>query len=315
MRRNLLGIILVIGVMVVAGCGDSSSSSGGGTVTPSQVTVSTADGATGVSNTNFSYTVTWPSGNAVTASTVTGTTFYIVPGAAAAQTIKGDWNASNCDVNNALANIELDTSVDGGSSSSRLSVLDDLQVGTTYYVCLTNAITFSDGATFAGMTNSFTTSGTPGFSLTSTDISSGGTIPQVNADTLCSGSNLSPQMTWANPPDGTMSYAITVIDEDFDTFIHWILYNIPTTVTSLAQGAATPAGATTVLNTNGTLGYSGPCPPVGETHTYEFTVYALGVADATTIAGFDASSNAQFISTISGSTLGTATFRGDYTGQ
>jgi len=315
MRRNLSGIILGLGVTVFTACGSSSSSSGGTTVNPSDVTVSTADGATGISTISFSDTVTWPSGNAVDADTVTSTSFYVVPATVSAQVTRGDWSAGNCVVDNALSNIELDTSVDGGTSSSTLTILEDLADGTTYYVCLTTAITFSDGASFAGMTNSFVTAGVAEFALASSDITDGGTIPQVNANATCGGSNKSPQMTWTNPPDGTLGYAITVIDEDADTFIHWILYNIPSTTTELDQNSGTPTGASTVQNGYGDTGYGGPCPPVDEAHTYEFTVYALDVADATTISGFDNSSNTEFISTISSNTLDTATFRGNYTGQ
>jgi hypothetical protein len=155
MRSSPLIIILIVSVMLVSACGSSSSS--GGTVTSSDVTVSIADEATGVNITNFDYTVTWPSGHAVDADTVTSTSYYIVPASVAAQVIRGNFSASNCDIENALPNIELDTSVDGGTSSSTLSVLDDLLLETTYYICLTSAIRFSDGAAFAGMTNSLTT--------------------------------------------------------------------------------------------------------------------------------------------------------------
>lgn len=312
--RNILSVVLLVVLAVFAACGGSSSS-GGGTVAPSAVSVTTADGATGVSTVGFSDRVTWPSGNAVDADTVTSTSFYIVPEAAAAQVTRGTWNAANCDVDNALVDIEIDTEVDNGTSYSTISALDTLQDGTTYYVCLTSAITFANGATFAGMTNSFTTAGTAEFALGCPDITDGGTIPDAHAYTTCSGSNLSPEMTWTNPPDGILSYALTVIDEDADDFTHWILYNIPETVTSLAQGATLPAGATTVANGFGGNGYGGPCPDVGDLHTYEFTVYALDVADATTIAGFDDSSNTQFVLTIDANVLGTATFRGNYTGQ
>ena len=312
MKRNLLGLVFAIGMLAITACGSSSSSGSGTTVSPADVSTSVADETTGVAVASFSDTVTWPSGNAVDADTVTSTSFYIVPVSASAQVTNGAWNADNCNVDNALENIEIDTSVDNGTSSSTITVLEDLDYDTTYFICLTTAITFANGATFEGITNFITTVAEGAFTLTSTDITNGGAIPDDNAWNAdgCSGSNLSPQLSWSNPPDGTLGYAILMIDTDATDFIHWILYNIPTSVTSLDEGASTPSGATTVTNDWSTSGYGGPCPPA--THTYAFRVYALDVADASTISGFDASSNNAFTGSISDNVLDYTTITGTY---
>ena len=54
---------------------------------------------------------------------------------------------------------------------------------------------------------------------------------------------------------------------------------MPAGTTSLPTGAVLPAGAVNGTNDGGGLGYTGPCPPVGDvTHHYRFTVVALDTA-------------------------------------
>src|SRR5579863_10017465 len=51
------------------------------------------------------------------------------------------------------------------------------------------------------------------------------------------GANQSPDVAWSAAPPNTKSYAITIWDPDAPTggvgFVHWVLFNIPSTVTSL----------------------------------------------------------------------------------
>ena len=117
----------------------------------------------------------------------------------------------------------------------------------------------------------------------------------------CSGGNVSPELQWSNPPKGTKSLSLLVHDPDAPTgsgFWHWAVYNIPPTVTGLAQGAgnsaaALPApafgGMTDFLDTGATGGngnYGGPCPPTGDKpHRYVFTLYALAVDDVEKAGG------------------------------
>ena len=60
-------------------------------------------------------------------------------------------------------------------------------------------------------------------------------------------------------------------------YVHWVLYDIPGTVTSLPEGASTtslPRGTREGINDWHRTGYGGPCPPVGR-HRYFFKLYAL----------------------------------------
>jgi Raf kinase inhibitor-like YbhB/YbcL family protein len=127
------------------------------------------------------------------------------------------------------------------------------------------------------------------FELSSDEVRQGGTIgvAQVYNDFGCTGKNVSPSLTWQNPPVGTRSYAVTVYDPDAPTgsgWWHWVVFNIPPTMTSLPSGAGDasggklPAGVVQSRTDFGKPGYGGPCPPKGDKpHRYIFTVYALKV--------------------------------------
>ncbi len=127
------------------------------------------------------------------------------------------------------------------------------------------------------------------FTLASTDISAGGRIAeqQVFNGFGCKGGNLSPALSWSNPPAGTQSFALLMHDPDAPTgsgWWHWILYNIPASMSSLPAGAGDPqknllpAGAVQGRTDFGTPGYGGPCPPPGKPHHYYMRLYALKVA-------------------------------------
>lgn len=63
------------------------------------------------------------------------------------------------------------------------------------------------------------------------------------------------------------------------TWVHWVLYNLPTTSSGLAAGVAAdrlPPGTLEGINDWDRTGYGGPCPPVGR-HRYFHKLYALDV--------------------------------------
>ncbi len=122
--------------------------------------------------------------------------------------------------------------------------------------------------------------GPPGVSIqrlavTSRSFSSNGTIP---VDFTCDGADRSPQLTWSAPPSGTKSFAILALDPDAvgGEFVHWVAYNIHGDATSLPENTdASELGGVSGSNGFGRIGYSGPCPPKMELHSYAFRVFAL----------------------------------------
>jgi len=110
------------------------------------------------------------------------------------------------------------------------------------------------------------------FTLSSPAFGNGGMIP---ARYTCDGANVSPALRWSLPPAGTRSFTLTMQDPDVPqgTFVHWNVTGIPARTRSLPVGAH-PAHED--LNDFGKRGYSGPCPPRGETHHYIFLLRAIG---------------------------------------
>jgi Raf kinase inhibitor-like YbhB/YbcL family protein len=123
------------------------------------------------------------------------------------------------------------------------------------------------------------------FVLKSKDIGGQMTLQQVLNGFGCTGKNLSPQLSWENPPSATKSFAITVYDKDAPTgsgWWHWVVFDIPANATGLTQGAGDvskkllPPGSIQSITDFGQPGYGGPCPPAGDKpHQYVVTLYAL----------------------------------------
>lgn len=101
----------------------------------------------------------------------------------------------------------------------------------------------------------------------------------IDPAATCDGSDRSPALRWFGTPDGTSTFAVVVtdidaLDENGRPFVHWILANIPAEVTALEDGAV-PPGSIEGLNSFGTEGWRGPCPPPGASHRYRFALHAL----------------------------------------
>ncbi|HEY0705353.1 MAG TPA: YbhB/YbcL family Raf kinase inhibitor-like protein [Polyangia bacterium] len=96
----------------------------------------------------------------------------------------------------------------------------------------------------------------------------GGNIPNEYS---CAANNW-PKISWTPGPPGTLSYAFALHDNDYDT--HYVILDIPATVTSLPPvpaGTRIPKMGFATVND---MKWGGPCPPNG-THTYTLSVYAL----------------------------------------
>jgi len=116
----------------------------------------------------------------------------------------------------------------------------------------------------------------------------GGTFPR---EFTCDGVNRRPRLEWSTPPPGAQELAIELLDPDTPggTFTHWLVYGIPSGISSLA---AVPAGAAEGVNDFGRRGYGGPWPPRSAAHHYHFVVLApvtrLGLPAAATKSDLEA---------------------------
>jgi hypothetical protein len=114
--------------------------------------------------------------------------------------------------------------------------------------------------------------------LKTTAFSPGGTIPKKFT---CDGPDLSPALSWSNPPAGVESFALLVDDPDapVGTWVHWVLFDLPATARELPEGVSATeqleGGARQGRNDFRKIGYGGPCPPPGGPHRYYFRLYAL----------------------------------------
>jgi hypothetical protein len=95
----------------------------------------------------------------------------------------------------------------------------------------------------------------------------------------CVGDNVSPPLAWSNPPAGTRSFALLMVDPEARGglgVVHMVTYDIPASVTGFAEGELSQPSAKYVggKNTTGKATYSGPCTPPGDWHHYTLTLIA-----------------------------------------
>jgi Raf kinase inhibitor-like YbhB/YbcL family protein len=117
--------------------------------------------------------------------------------------------------------------------------------------------------------------------LMSSQFTAGGAIPSEHT---CEGADKAPALHWSGVPANAKSLALIVDDPDAPdpkapkmTFVHWVLYNLPPTATSLPAGATQatlPPGTREANNDHKAQDWRGPCPPIGK-HRYFFKLYAL----------------------------------------
>jgi Raf kinase inhibitor-like YbhB/YbcL family protein len=126
------------------------------------------------------------------------------------------------------------------------------------------------------------------FEISSTTFKDGSMLPVKAANSKanapnnpnCVGENVSPQLSWVNPPAGTKSYVLLMIDPEGRGGAgvnHWVAYGIPANVTGFAENEVSKASDKYVggKSTQGVGFYSGPCtPPAVQPHHYTFVLVA-----------------------------------------
>jgi Raf kinase inhibitor-like YbhB/YbcL family protein len=199
--------------------------------------------------------------------------------------------------------------------------------------------------------------------LTSTSLTDGQAIPERHAagkpdasSIVTFSDNVSPALAWSDVPEGTRSLVVICCDPDVPSrgddvnqtdrevpadlprvdFFHWVLVDLPTGLTGLAEGEfsrgfttrgksgpATLHGARHGLNdytgwfagnpdmSGDYFGYDGPFPPFNDSlvHRYVFTVYATDLERCPVEGSF---TGAQVREAIEGHVLAQASLTGTY---
>ena len=152
--------------------------------------------------------------------------------------------------------------------------------------------------------------------ISSSAFTDGGEIP---ARFTCEGADPSLPLAWTGAPDNTRSFALIVDDPDAPdpkapkmVYVHWVLYDIPATLTGFAEGAsiALPAGIREGVNDWKRTGWGGPCPPIGR-HRYFFKLYALDAV----LGDLGAPQKPALLAAMEGHILQQATLMGTYQKQ
>jgi Raf kinase inhibitor-like YbhB/YbcL family protein len=148
--------------------------------------------------------------------------------------------------------------------------------------------------------------------LSSTAFANMGMIPLTHVAAGRGGMNMSPPLQWKNAPAGTGSWAIQMVDLDFQNppFIHWVITNIPASSTQLPAGVpggnnlASPPEA---MGASQMRNYAGPNPP--NLHRYEWTIYAIKQGETLNLTNNSATNKTE----LEAKSLGKATLVGTFT--
>jgi Raf kinase inhibitor-like YbhB/YbcL family protein len=124
--------------------------------------------------------------------------------------------------------------------------------------------------------------------------------------------NVSPELSWSGVPSGTQSFAV-VLQDLSNGFAHWVLWNIPASVTMVAADIpktsampAMPAGSQQCGAGTGD-GYFGPGSAC---NVYEFVLYALSMATFSPTSATDPTQVRTQLLALDAQILGTASLRG-----
>ena len=133
------------------------------------------------------------------------------------------------------------------------------------------------------------------FTITSPSFKDGERLATKNAgnnkqNPNCVGENVSPALSWSNPPAGTKSYALLMFDPEGRPpggVSHWVAYGIPVSVTGFAEGEVSKPSDKYVggKSARNLPSYFGPCTPPGDWHHYTFTLIATDLEPKALAAG------------------------------
>ncbi|MCC8427326.1 YbhB/YbcL family Raf kinase inhibitor-like protein [Mucilaginibacter sp. UR6-11] len=122
--------------------------------------------------------------------------------------------------------------------------------------------------------------------LTTPAFPDGGIIPLKYTQASPAGAAVSPALLWSSVPAGTQSFVLWMHDVDLalkktsEDNLHWLIWNIPGTATSLPEDV--PAGAQLADGSyqvsNAVVRYRGPgAAASGPLHHYVFELFALDI--------------------------------------
>ena len=111
----------------------------------------------------------------------------------------------------------------------------------------------------------------PSFQLQSRLVADGETLPVAQRSGIfgAGGEDTSPDLAWSGFPEQTQSFMVTMYDPDAPTpsgFWHWVVVNVPVSVTWLSVGVGEsdetlPDGSTHLANDASLHRYLGAAPP------------------------------------------------------
>jgi len=154
----------------------------------------------------------------------------------------------------------------------------------------------------------------PNLMMQSDAFEDGGVIPDKYSSR---GGNVQPGFTFANPEDGTVSYAIIFHDIDVafgggtEGILHWLVWNIPAAAGGIPEGSL-PEGAVVGANLMRQNSYMGPgAPPGPKHHHYVFDLYALNAnLDIPATSG-----RKELLEAMQGKVIAKAAYVGRYVGK
>jgi phosphatidylethanolamine-binding protein (PEBP) family uncharacterized protein len=156
--------------------------------------------------------------------------------------------------------------------------------------------------TTAGVVGDAVVSTGGGFTVTSSGMANGGSLP---VEYTCDGTSLSPPVAWSGAPAATVSYAVVMHHEpgSGDAHWYWVLYDIAPTVDHIDAGAA-PVAKVGTNSVNGRSEYAPPCSKGPGKKLYTITVYAL--SKRTALADPSAVSRDVLLAAVDGTVLAEA---------